>query len=55
MRARWSSRTLDALGRLDDHTFGLCLDCGRQISEERILAVPHVERCVPCEETRSGL
>ncbi|MCF3128888.1 TraR/DksA family transcriptional regulator [Streptomyces olivochromogenes] len=49
------SRTLAALDRLDDHSFGLCLDCGRAMGRERMLAVPHAERCVQCEETRSGL
>ncbi len=49
------SRRLAALGRLDDRSFGRCLDCGRQVGRNRMLAVPHAERCVQCEETRSGL
>jgi phage/conjugal plasmid C-4 type zinc finger TraR family protein len=27
-----------------------CLECGREIPEERRLAVPGVELCVPCQE-----
>ncbi|MEU6218993.1 TraR/DksA C4-type zinc finger protein [Streptomyces sp. NPDC047022] len=49
------SRTVAALGRLDDHSFGRCLDCGRQVDRERILAVPHAERCVRCEEAYGRL
>ncbi len=37
---------LAALARLGAGTYGLCVDCGEPISDERLLAVPSAERCV---------
>ena len=37
-----------ALGRIADGTFGECVACGEQISEERLNAVPHAARCKRC-------
>lgn len=34
-----------ALGRLDDGSYGLCQRCGRQISDERLRAVPATRYC----------
>src|SRR5579863_4142303 len=36
----------DALGRLDDGTYGLCERCGNAISEARIEAMPTARRCL---------
>lgn len=41
----------DALMRLDAGTYGVCVDCGRSIPAERLVARPFAERCVPCAET----
>lgn len=46
-------RTLAALTRVQDGTFGTCATCGSPIGRERVLAVPHAERCVPCTERQS--
>jgi DnaK suppressor protein len=35
-----------ALGRLDDGTYGRCTACGRKISEERLQAVPWASLCL---------
>ncbi|MEV6654553.1 TraR/DksA C4-type zinc finger protein [Streptomyces sp. NPDC051219] len=45
--------TVAAVGRLDDGTYGLCLTCGRPMDRERMLAVPHLKRCVRCQDDRS--
>ncbi len=37
-----------ALQRLDDGTYGVCLDCGRPIGEDRLHARPSADRCVSC-------
>lgn len=37
-----------ALGRLKNGTFGTCLSCGEQISEERLDVVPHAAQCRNC-------
>jgi len=37
-----------ALERIDAGTFALCENCGRQISAERLRAVPHATLCLEC-------
>jgi RNA polymerase-binding transcription factor DksA len=37
-----------ALGRIADGTFGECVACGEQISEDRLNVVPHAARCMRC-------
>jgi len=47
-----------ALARLDEGTFGLCVDCGRPISQKRLAAMSWAERCLGCQaerETREQL
>ena len=41
-----------ALRRLEDTTYGDCFDCGEQISEARLRALPFAVRCKDCEEAR---
>lgn len=41
-----------ALGRLDSGGIGICVDCGRDIPEARLLATPTVQTCIPCQERR---
>lgn len=38
-----------ALQRLDEGTFGTCIDCGSDISAERLEALPWTSYCVRCE------
>jgi DnaK suppressor protein len=40
-----------ALARLDDGTYGVCSDCGSEIVESRLHAMPFAVRCTRCEET----
>ena len=39
----------EALRRIDDGTYGTCGVCGKQISKERLLAVPHATKCITCK------
>jgi len=39
-----------ALGRLDSGGYGICVSCGRDIPEARLLATPTVQTCVQCQE-----
>jgi len=39
-----------ALARLDSGGIGVCVSCGRDIPEARLLATPTVQTCVPCQE-----
>lgn len=46
-----------ALRRLDDSTFGLCIDCGEEIETQRLEANPSASRCIRCQtayENRPG-
>jgi RNA polymerase-binding transcription factor DksA len=40
----------NALARLDAGTAGVCIVCGQQISEQRLLATPTVQTCIACQE-----
>ena len=42
----------DALKRIDDGTFGVCLDCGCLISKTRLKVVPQARLCIKCQEKR---
>ncbi|MEW6131213.1 MAG: TraR/DksA C4-type zinc finger protein [Acidobacteriota bacterium] len=42
----------EALARLHQHLFGICVDCGRKIATRRLLTNPMVARCLDCQ-TRS--
>lgn len=49
--------TLAARLRIDDRTFGICIDCGESISRDRLLAMPTALRCMACQrafDTRRG-
>ena len=37
-----------ALGRIEAGTFGNCQECGREISRERLDAVPYARLCIEC-------
>ena len=45
--------TVWALERIEDGTFGICVDCRRLISEGRLLALPRETRCFDCQ-TKHG-
>jgi DnaK suppressor protein len=36
----------DALRRIDDGTYGVCIDCGRRIDANRLEAIPWTPYCV---------
>jgi len=39
----------EALARIDDGTFGICEECGDDISEERLKARPMTTLCIDCK------
>jgi len=39
----------DALERLEEGGYGICEECGRRISEERLKIRPFARYCVPCK------
>jgi len=40
------------LARMDDDTWGTCLECGEEIEEKRLMALPTAARCITCQEAR---
>ncbi len=48
-RTRMRNQVDEALRRLDEGTYGICEDCGRPISPERLKAMPFARRCVECQ------
>jgi DnaK suppressor protein len=38
----------DALARIERGTFGRCENCGREISRERLEALPYARYCIHC-------
>lgn len=39
-----------AQGRIEDGSYGVCLNCGREISLGRLSALPWASCCVTCQE-----
>jgi len=37
-----------AMARVNDHSYGSCTGCGKQIAEERLEARPTATRCIHC-------
>jgi len=44
------SEVEDALRRIDEGTYGKCVNCGQPIPEKRLEAIPWAARDVKCEE-----
>jgi DnaK suppressor protein len=44
---------LAALTRIQEHTYGRCVDCGGDIPEGRLDARPDAARCVGCQAKRA--
>ena len=52
MKSETLHKIEEALARLDEGTFGYCFECGDEISERRLRALPFAVRCKDCEEAR---
>ncbi|MBI5755300.1 MAG: TraR/DksA C4-type zinc finger protein [Nitrospirae bacterium] len=44
-----------ALAKLEEGTYGICDDCGNEINEQRLKAVPFAVYCVECKQKREDL
>jgi DnaK suppressor protein len=49
MRNRKRQLIDEALTRLEEGTYGVCAECGVEISERRLAAVPFAKLCVDCQ------
>jgi DnaK suppressor protein len=52
MKSETLNKINDALVRLEHGTYGDCFDCGEEIAEKRLRALPFAVRCKDCEEAR---
>ena len=52
MKAEILARISEALSRLEEGSYGRCFDCGDEIAEPRLRALPFAVRCRECEESR---
>jgi len=52
MKTETLKKIEDALKRLEEGTYGNCFECGDEISERRLRALPFAVRCKDCEEAR---
>ena len=52
MKAETLNKINEALARLEEGTYGNCFECGDEISEARLRALPFAVRCKDCEEAR---
>src|SRR5712671_4791675 len=52
MKSETLNKVNDALARLEQDTYGNCFECGSEIAEKRLRALPFAVRCKDCEEAR---
>jgi len=44
----------EALKRIEDHSYGSCLDCSKPIPARRLQAVPYASMCITCQRTQES-
>ena len=54
MKAETLNKINEALARLETGRYGFCFECGEEISEARLRALPFAVRCKDCEEAREN-
>ena len=52
MKTETLAKIDEALDRLDQGAYGYCFECGNEIAEQRLRALPFAVRCKSCEEAR---
>ena len=54
MKAETLNKINEALSRLEEGTYGRCFECGDEIAQARLRALPFAVRCKDCEEAREN-
>jgi DnaK suppressor protein len=54
MKAETLNKINEALARLETGRYGHCYECGDEIAQARLRALPFAVRCKDCEETREN-
>ena len=52
MKAETLQKIDQALVRLEEGDYGYCFECGEEIAQQRLRALPFALRCKDCEEAR---
>ena len=52
MKSETLNKVTDALVRLKQGEYGYCFECGEEIAEKRLRALPFAVRCKDCEQAR---
>jgi len=55
MKSETLAKVDDALARLEQGTYGNCFECGEEIAEKRLRALPFAVRCKDCEEHKETI
>src|SRR5690242_1972593 len=55
MKSETLAKIGDALARLEQGDYGYCYECGEEIAEKRLRALPFAVRCKDCEEARETI
>jgi len=42
----------EALKRIDEGTYGSCVECGKRIIKKRLDAIPYTELCIECQRSQ---
>jgi len=54
MKSETLNKINDALTRLEHGDYGFCFDCGEEIAEKRLRALPFAVGCKDCDEAREN-
>ncbi|MSO29495.1 MAG: TraR/DksA family transcriptional regulator [Acidobacteria bacterium] len=54
MKSETLNKINEALRRVEEHTYGNCFECGDEIAQARLRALPFAVRCKDCEEAREN-
>ena len=54
MKAETLNKMNEAMRRLEEGNYGNCFECGDEIAEARLRALPFAVRCKDCEEAREN-
>ena len=54
MKSETLNKINEAIRRLEEGTYGNCFECGDEIAQARLRALPFAVRCKDCEEAREN-
>ena len=55
MKSETLNKIVDALARLEQGNYGNCFECGDEIAEKRLRALPFAVRCKDCEAAKEAV